>query len=60
MVGTVTVTACPDRHPPTPPPPTGGGGPQPGTPGKDTTAPVISRFGMTNARFRVRRGAHRA
>jgi plastocyanin len=61
MVGTVTVLASQTGTTPPPPPPPGGGGPQPpgtpGAPGKDTTAPVISRFGMTDSRFRVRRGA---
>jgi plastocyanin len=50
MEGTVTVIAAQTGGtPPLPPPP--------GTPGTDTTAPVISRFGMTHTRFRVKRGA---
>ena len=57
MDGTVTVIATQTGGTPPPPPPGGGGPNPPGTPGTDTTAPVISRFGMTHARFRVRRGA---
>ncbi len=56
MEGTVTVIASQTGGTPPPSPP--GGGPKPpATPGADTTAPVISRFDMTRARFRVRRGA---
>ena len=54
MVGTVTVTAAQTgtAPPPSPSPPA----PPPATPGADTTAPAISRFGMTKGRFRVKRG----
>ncbi len=47
MEGTVTVIATQTGGTPPPPPPGGGGPNPPGTPGTDTTAPVISRFGMT-------------